>query len=353
MSALALLVAAAVAASAPTEPGVERFLDRTLPTQATGTAAVVRDGKLVHCAGFTRATGCDTVYDLMSMTKQFTAAAILKLETMGRLRVSDPISRYVGPVPADKRRITLRMLLTHTSGLPAALGDDYDVLSRDQMLAEAMAAPLQAPPGREFHYSNVGYSVLAAIVERTSGISYERFLARHLLAPAGMTQTGYVLPRWRRERVAVEYDRRGRPHGRPFDHPWAEDGPYWNLRGNGGLLSTARDMARWQRGLDGDAVLSRREKRKLFRPRVPIPVEGYEGFRAGYGWAVGHGIATHSGGNGWSYGVVARFVDERTTVFWISNRAASARRWDLHALARRLTLGIQRSLAGGSSARIR
>ncbi len=339
----ALLLTAALGVS---DPAVERFLDRTLPARATGSVAAVRDGKLVHCRGFTRATGCDTVYDVGSITKQFTAAAILKLEMMGRLRVSDPISRYVGPVPPDKAPITLRALLTHTSGLPDALGDDYDVLSREQMLAGALAAPLVDRPGARFHYSNVGYSMLAAIVERVSGEPYERFLRRHLFRPAGMRQTGYVLPRWPRRRVAVEYDRRGRAQGRPFDHPWAPDGPYWNLRGNGGLLSTARDMACWHRALEGDRVLSARAKRQLFAPRVPIPVAGYDGFSAAYGWAVGHGIATHSGGNGWSYAVITRWLDDGTMVFWATNRVASARRWDLQALGRRLTLGIQRSLGG-------
>jgi CubicO group peptidase (beta-lactamase class C family) len=345
----ALLLTAALGVS---DPSVERFLDRTLPARATGTAAVVRDGTLVHCRGFTRATGCDTVYDIGSITKQFTAAAILKLHQMGRLRVTDPISRYVGPVPPDKAGITLRELLTHTAGLPDALGDDYDALSREQMLAGALAAPLVSAPGEEFHYSNVGYSVLAAIVEQVSGEPYERFAARHLFRPAGMTRTGYVLPPWKRSRVAVEYDRRGRAHGRPFEHPWAADGPYWNLRGNGGLLSTARDMARWHVALEGSEILGARAKRALFKPRVPIPVDGYEGFRAAYGWAVGGGIATHSGGNGWSYAVVARWLHDGTMVFWVTNRAASAGRWDLQALARRLTLGIQRS-AGGSSARMR
>ena len=126
----ALLLAAALGV---TDPSVERFLDRALPERATGSAAVVRDGRLVHCRGFTRATGCDTVYDIGSITKQFTATAILKLEQMGRLRVSDPIARWIGPVPPDKAAITLQQLLTHTSGLPDALGDDYDVLTREQM----------------------------------------------------------------------------------------------------------------------------------------------------------------------------------------------------------------------------
>jgi CubicO group peptidase (beta-lactamase class C family) len=343
-----LAVAAAVALAAPAaaraDRQIGRFVDATVPDGTSGTAVAVRGGRMLHCRGFGRGGGCDTVYDLMSMTKQFTAAAILKLQMQGRLHVSDPIGRHLGPVPVDKRAITLHHLLTHTSGLPEALGDDYDPLSREAMLAAALRSGLRAPPGRRFRYSNVGYSILAAIVERTSGMGYEQFLAEHLLEPAGMTQTGYRLPVWRRDRVAVEYDARGRPRGRPFDHPWADDGPYWNLRGNGGLLSTPRDMVRWHRALEGDVVLSRRAKRALFRPRVPIPVEGYAGFRAAYGWAVTRTergrMATHSGGNGWSYGVVARFLDAGVLVFWISNRASRDGKWDLRRLARKLTLGI-------------
>jgi CubicO group peptidase (beta-lactamase class C family) len=350
----ALLVAAALGV---TDPGVERFLDRALPARATGTAAVVdARGRLVHCRGFTRATGCDTVYDIGSITKQFTATAVLKLEQMGRLRVTDRIGRWVGAVPPDKAAITIRQLLTHTSGLPDALGDDYDPLSREQLLAGALAAPLVARPGERFSYSNTGYSVLAAIVELASGEPYERFLARHLFRPAGMTQTGYVLPHWARRRVAIEYDPRGRAHGRPFEHPWAADGPYWNLRGNGGLLSTARDMARWHVALEGSGILGARAKRALFKPRVTIGIDGYEGFRAAYGWAVGAGIATHSGGNGWSYAVAARWLRDGRFVFWVSNRAARAGRGDHQARAERLSLGIQASSAGssaGSSARMR
>ena len=82
-------------------------------------------------------------------------------------------------------------------------------------------------------------------------MGYEEFLAEQLFEPAGMTQTGYVLPEWDPEDVAVEYDAQGRPQGRPYDHPWAADGPFWNLRGNGGMLSSARDMYRWQLALAG------------------------------------------------------------------------------------------------------
>src|SRR5688572_14197457 len=200
----------------PADPSVERFLDDTLPEGASGTLVAAGGGELVHCRGFgmadreagLRAT-CDTVYDVGSITKQFTAAAILKLEMMGKLRVSDRLGRHVGPVPADKRAITLHQLLTHTSGLVGALGGDYERLSRGGLLARALGSRLRSPPGVEYRYSNAGYSLLAAIVEAASGMGYEEFLARHLFAPAGMTRTGYVLPRWDRDQVAVEYDPRG------------------------------------------------------------------------------------------------------------------------------------------------
>jgi CubicO group peptidase (beta-lactamase class C family) len=333
------------------DPSVARFLDRTLPEGASGTLAAARDGELVHCDGFGMAdrearvaAGCDTVYDIQSITKQFTAAAILKLEMMGELRVSDPISEHLGPVPADKREITLHHLLTHTAGLPAALGGDYQPLSREQMVAEALESKLRSRPGATYYYSNLGYSLLAAIVEKASGMGYEEFLAEHLFAPAGMTQTGYVLPEWRPDQVAVEYDARGEPQGRPFDHPWAEDGPYWNLRGNGGLLTTALDMFRWHLALDGEEVLDQRAKEKLFHPYV-LEFEGGDSYY-GYGWVVqrsdDHGrFVWHDGGNNWSYSLFTRFLDEGVMVFWTTNSYRDeAEGWNLPRLEPMLTEGI-------------
>ncbi|MDT0386209.1 serine hydrolase domain-containing protein [Streptomyces dubilierae] len=338
---------------------VADFIRRTLPTGPSGTVVAARGDRLVHCGGFgtaDRATGtpasCRTVYDVMSITKQFTAAAIVKLEVMGRLRVSDPISRFLGPrrqVPRDKRGITIEQVLTHTSGLTEGLGGDYDPMTREELVRRALSSELLSDPGTRFRYSNTGYSLLAAIVEEASGESYERFLARHLFAPAGMKQTGYVLPRWPRHLVAVEYDRKGRSQGRPFDHPWAADGPYWNLRGNGGMLSTAQDMLRWHRALLRDDVLPARARRKLFTPRVPEP-ESDSAY--GYGWSIrdtAHGpLAWHDGGNDWSLGILGRFLRDGLLVFWISNHAHHDGAWNLEDHAEALTLGIaDRMRAGG------
>ncbi|WP_055546223.1 serine hydrolase domain-containing protein [Streptomyces kanamyceticus] len=336
----------------PVDRAVDRYLDKTLPKGPGITVAAARGGELRHCAGRgladrakkTPAT-CDTVYDIMSITKQFTAAAVLRLETDGRLRTSDRIGAYLGRVPEDKRGITLHQLLTHTAGLPESLGDDYDPLSRAGLLAGAMKARLRSAPGKEFHYSNVGYSVLAAVVEKVSGLRYEHFLAERLFRPAGMTRTGYVLPSWDRARVAVEYDRNGRAQGRPMDHPWAPDGPSWNLRGNGGMLSTARDMFRWHRALMGDTVLSEAAKRKLFAPHVRVPeLDG----SYGYGWVVIDSddgrVAWHDGGNDWSLATVAEFRRDKIMVFWVSNHAYQKGKWNLEDGQLELTRGVSAGL---------
>ncbi|MDN3028963.1 serine hydrolase domain-containing protein [Streptomyces sp. S.PB5] len=330
---------------------VADFLRRTLPAGLSGTVIAARGDRLAYCGGFgaaNRAAGtpasCRTVYDVMSITKQFTAAAIVKLEVMGRLRVSDPVSRFLGrgqTVPEDKRGITIEHLLTHTSGLVEGLGDDYDPLSREELVRRALRSQLRSTPGKEFHYSNTGYSLLAAVVEEASGETYEQFLARHLFTPAGMTQTGYVLPRWPRHLVAVEYDNKGRSKGRPFDHPWAADGPYWNLRGNGGILSTAQDMLRWHRALLGDEILPARAREKLFEPRIPEP-ESENSY--GYGWSIRDTpdgpLAWHDGGNDWSLALLSRSLRDDILVFWVSNHAYRDGKWNLEDQAEALTLGI-------------
>jgi CubicO group peptidase (beta-lactamase class C family) len=336
-------------------PSVQRMVGNAWPAGAGGSVVAARDGEMVVCAGVgwadrqeKIAAGCDTAYDIMSMTKQFTAAGILKLEMMGRLELTDRISKHLGPVPHDKRGITVHHLLTHTAGLRESLGDDYERVTRDQVVRKAMRSGLASAPGAEYRYSNVGYSLLAAIIEQVTGQGYEEFLSARLFAPAGMTHTGYVLPAWRPDQVAVEYDRTGAARGRPFDHPWADDGPYWNLRGNGGLLSTARDMFKWHLALRGDRILDQGAKAMLFEPHVAEDDTGATSY--GYGWVIAPTgtlgeVAWHDGGNGWSYGEILRSLDEDVMVFWISNHAYQDGRWNLERRAQRITARITEQVA--------
>lgn len=268
-----------------------------------------------------------TVFDIGSITKQFTGAAILRLELDGKLRVDDPLAAHFAEVPADKQAITIHQLLTHTAGLLDVLGEDYDPLERDDFVRQLWAAPLVAPPGTEHRYSNAGYSLLAVIIERVTGESYEAALSRLVLTPAGLHETGYRLPRWPVERVARGY-RFGGDWGVPNEKRWAADGPYWNLRGNGGLLSTAGDLYRWYLALETDDVLPAEARARWQFPHV------LEGPRArssyGYGWSImptprGTRMIWHDGSNGAFFADYRNYVDEEYFVLTATNNAADRR----------------------------
>jgi CubicO group peptidase (beta-lactamase class C family) len=307
---------------------LDDYLSRLAALGYTGALIVDQGGQTLYEKGFglaDRARGIPittgTVFSVGSITKQFTAAAILRLEQDGKLRVTDSIGRWLPSVPPDKAGITLHHLLTHTAGLRSDFAPtDYDSVGRDEYVRRAMAAPLESPPGARFSYANAGYSLLAAIVERASGEGYEAYLHDHLFVPAGMRQTGYLLPRWPRETVAHGY-LEGRDWGTILDKPWAPDGPWWQLRGNGGIHSTLGDMVRWSRALDTDVVLNAAERRKLFTPYV---AEG-PGARSsyGYGWSIertpDHGtLIQHNGGNRVFVAEYQRFVDRGITIFLTS-----------------------------------
>ena len=186
----------------PATAPIERYVDRAMPDGASGTLVAMRGHRVVSCRGFglvdrrAAARDCDTVYDMGSVTKQFTAAAVVKLQMLGRLDVHEPIGG-ARTGSAGQGGDHGPAALTHTAGLVEALGDDYERLTRRQAVTRAMASDAAVPARTAYHYSNVGYSLLAVIVERASGTGYERFLARRLFRPAGMTSTGYVLPDWR------------------------------------------------------------------------------------------------------------------------------------------------------------
>lgn len=265
--------------------------------------------------------GPDTVFSIGSITKQFTAAAILKLETQGKLSVEDSISKYLSGVPEDKRAITLHQLLTHTSGLESDFAGDYDAVGRDEYVKRILGSKLRSKPGEAFFYANSGYSLLGAIVEIVSGKGYEEFLRENLFLPAGMRDTGYKLPKWATERIAVGY-RDGKRWGRITEKPWAADGPYWALRANGGIESTLDDMLRWHAALQGEAVLSAAVKEKMYA-RYVREGAGADSFY-GYGWSLvdtpyGGRLVEHNGGNGVFYADFLRFVDEDFVVILSTN----------------------------------
>jgi CubicO group peptidase (beta-lactamase class C family) len=266
----------------------------------------------------------DSVYNLGSITKQFTAAAILTLEMQGKLSVNDLASKYLDGVPADKASITLHHLLTHSSGLESDFSPtDYEPVGREEYVRRALQSTLLFRPGSGYEYSNAGYSLLAAIVEKVSGKSYEAYLIEHVLKPAGMLETGYKAPAWAASRIAHGY-RDGKDWGTIVQRIEPPDAPYWMLRGNGGLHTTLGDMLAWHRALASDAVLSKEARAKYVKPYVAEgPAE--RSFYA-YGWAVsktprGTTVVQHNGGNGIYVAEFLRFPDEDAMLFLTSTNA--------------------------------
>jgi hypothetical protein len=152
-------------------------------------------------------------------------------------------------------------------------------------------------------------------------MNYEQFLQKYLFQPAGMKRTGYVLPDWKKETLATGY--RGKEvWGKSNEKPWAADGPYWNLKGNGGILSNTEDMYLWHQALLTEMILNNAAKEKMYTRHVK------EGENAktfyGYGWAIfptrrNTWLITHNGGNGIFFCDVLRFLDEKVFIIYQTN----------------------------------
>lgn len=266
----------------------------------------------------------NTIFDIGSLTKQFTASAILKLEMQGKLRTSDTITRYFRNVPPDKSIITIHDLLRHQSGLPSTVGKDYDPITEVDFIDTVMKTALKYSPGTNFSYSNIGYSLLALIVEKVSGQSYEHYLYENLWKPAGMETTGYSKPHFNPDLIAVGYSKIDVVWGKPTSKQWNGNEPYLHLKGNGGILSTTEDLHRWHQALMTDKILSKEAKQKLYHPQIR-PNEKESPIYA-YGWDVSRTDRNtfrvwHNGANGIFYADFMRFIDEETTLIMMSNKS--------------------------------
>ena len=267
----------------------------------------------------------DTIFGTGSVTKQFTGAAILALESDGKLRVTDPISKYLDNVPEDKAGITIHHLLTHTSGLATGFGGDYERVSRDDLVRRAMSSELLSPPGTRHAYSNAGYSLAAAIVEIVSGKSIDGFSRERLFLPAGMTSTGYFFPQETADRLARGY--RDGVDSERTEKKAALDGDLWNLLGNGGVYSTLGDMHKWMIALEQGKVLSNEAREKFFHPQQ-LAIANYRNsghpLYYSYGWYVwkqpsGKTLTWHLGGDGTENFAVRWHKDDRRLVIYASN----------------------------------
>jgi CubicO group peptidase (beta-lactamase class C family) len=252
---------------------VDQYLTRMTAFGFSGSVLIAKDHRILTHKAYGMADRAnkvpnttDTLFDTGSIAKQFTGAAIFKLEAMGKLRTSDVIGKFLENVPTDKQAITLDHLLRHRSGVMTAQSisraDNFG--DRDARVRQILTAPLNFAPGERYQYTNAGYNLLAAIIEKVSGQSYQQFLYENLFRPAGMTstifQTGrFVVPGDDKKIVAQLYagqEDNGVPLGR--------ENLAWFFTGPGGILTTPGDFFKWHKALLGDEVLPPAAKRKYY-----------------------------------------------------------------------------------------
>ncbi|WP_035567437.1 serine hydrolase domain-containing protein [Hymenobacter sp. IS2118] len=276
----------------------------------------------------------DTKFALASITKQFTAVAVLQLAERKQLRLSDKLSAFLPGFP-NGDAITVHMLLTHTAGLALDFEElylDRTAVSKDSALTYVQRLPTQFAPGTALVYSNVGYYLLGQIIEKVSGVSYGDYLQRNIFDVAGMTQTGLHSNTALVPRLARSYYREGVAF---VKNPYIN----WNLNvGHDGAYSTADDLARYDRAMQGTALLSEASKTLMNTPHNQrFPGNGFLD-RYGYGvfinpfFSQGHDLLTHSGGYFGAMTTLDRYPKDELFVTVLSNNQAESH-WISYGLA--------------------
>lgn len=327
---------------------LDRFIEREMrERQIPGLAlAITRNGRIITERAYGLASvengvpvTVGTRFALASLTKAFTAAGILMLVEEGKLELDASIRRYLPDAPASWAPVTLRQLLTHTSGLPpigsgfsGAEGGLYNRIRipTGMAYAAALADSLHATPGTEYAYSDVAYFLLGVITERVSGTSWRELIRRRILEPLGMTETFILDPIGIHPNVARGYTLRD---GRlsHLHRPWA-----FELPSHFGLFSTVRDLAKWDAGLYDDALLSAASRAAMW---TPVRLADGRTHPYGFGWEVhrpnGRLLLRHTGITGTE---IVRVPEDTVAVIVLTNLGrgfgGDANSW---GIARRVT----------------
>ncbi len=306
------------------------------PDGPGGSVVVIQNGKVadLHSYGLAdaeagvRATP-RTDYRLASLTKQFTATAIMLLAQDGKLDYDDRVIDILPGFPAYGRDITVRHLLTHTSGLWAY--EDFvpdtstvQVKDRDVLALISRADSTYFPPGSAFRYSNTGYAMLALIVERVSGEPFARFLHDRVFAPLGMSGTvAYEKGISTVPNRAYGYSRRGDGYVRTDQSPTSA------VLGDGGIYTSVSDLVKWDHALESHALVSAEARKLSWTPFVLVD-GGKTSY--GFGWFVdedrGRSRLTHNGETRGFTNAIIRYPDQRLSVIVLTNVSNSAP-WDV------------------------
>jgi CubicO group peptidase (beta-lactamase class C family) len=300
---------------------MEQIIQAYVPVKFMGSVLVAQDGKILldKAYGFANMewdvpNTPTTKFRLGSITKQFTAASILLLEERGKLKVENPVKKYMPDAPAAWDKITIFHVLTHTSGIPSFTGfPDYDSREAQAMTPGKLVEwfrdkPLEFQPGTKWNYSNSGYALLGYLIEKISGQSYSDFVQQNIFTPLGMKDSGYdsnsaIIA----HRAAGYTPGKSGPVNAGFVHmsiPFSA----------GALYSTTEDLLRWEQGLFGGKVLTAASLAKM-----TTPFKQDYAFGLGVSTQNGHKMIAHDGGIEGFNTALAYYPDDKLVVAVLAN----------------------------------
>jgi CubicO group peptidase (beta-lactamase class C family) len=338
---VAVALSFSATASAGSDAALSQRVDAAVRTQMKVqkipgvSIAVVRNGRVIKATGYGVANievsapvRPDTIFEAGSITKQFTASAVMMLVEEGKVGLDDSITKYFPEAPQAWKSITVRHLLTHTSGIPDYWGDteqnyytkgviDFRREYTDDELTRAyFAQSLDFQPGEKWSYCSTGYNLLGILIRRVTGKSYGDFLRERIFAPLHMDATRVfswteIVPH-----RASGYDL--------VDGVWKNAGSWMSssvmTSADGGLLTNVLDLTKWDAALYSDKVLKRSTRDAMW---TPLGLSTGSASAGGIGWFIadahGHRVLYHTGGGYGFYADISRYVDDRLTIVVMTN----------------------------------
>ena len=325
--ALLLLVSTTCLAQESYETKIDEYLRTEMKAQQIpGVAlAVVKDGKIVLARGYGFANvehqvpvKAETIFQSGSTGKQFTATAVMMLVEEGKLSLEDKITKYFPDAPESWRNITIRHLLTHTSGM-TDYPPDFDMrrdYTEDDLLQRIKTIPLAFQPGEKWSYSNLAYVTLGILIHKVSGKFYGDYLQERIFKPLEMStariisEADIVPNRAAGYRIA---------NGQLKNQDWVS--PSLNTTADGALYFTVYDMAKWDAALNTEKLL---KKSSLEQMWTPVKLNDGKTEPYGFGWALGqirgHRFIEHGGAWQGFKAQISRYVDDKLTVIVFANQ---------------------------------
>jgi CubicO group peptidase (beta-lactamase class C family) len=288
--------------------------------------AVIKNGEIVLARGYGLANvehqvpvKPETIFQSGSMGKQFTATAVMMLVEDGKLSLEDPITKYFTDAPESWNKITVRHLLTHTSGMtdyPA----DFDLrrdYTEDELVQRVKTIPLAFQPGERWSYSNLGYVMLGVLIHKVSGKFYGDFLQERVFKPLGMTTARVISEADIVPNRAAGYRL---ADGQLKNQNWVS--PSLNTTADGALYLTVYDMSKWDAALYTEKLLKRSSLEQMW---TPVKLNDGKTHPYGFGWALGavrgHRIIEHGGSWQGFKSHIARYLDDKLTIVVFANQA--------------------------------